>query len=522
MPQRIESRITRTDFTPEAAAGTIPSGATASWQPIDLNSYSDASVTYDQTARSVMTAGRNKKKGSQTDKTATFGYNIDNAGLNTLAQISSFMFNVPVERGVTRSILHGASAVTTPRNIIQAKAAGSITLASTGAALFTTNDIIVLLDGVNDRTPLKVSGAVTTSVPFTPLNAGAALDVASPLPARARLARVGRVITESLSLQGAADKVTLTATTLNWSTLSLKIGEWIHVGGDNGFFAGVEPFYARISAINGLVLTFDSTTRPISTVAVAATNVEIFYGHFVSNGDTAISFTHARYFGKDDNNKHLREFFTGCFASEMAINFEEKALVTCDFTYNCMDGLMLAMDDATHAAQFSTMLEEYADSGISTVTDIVRQRIAVQKAGVVNPAAIHGFIKSGTINVNNNLTMESAQGVLGSIGAAVGDFDASGSVSAYFIDSQAVDAIRCNCTVGMDIITARANSGFVLDMPAFTLGNGAITLEKGQSAMIDLDQAAFGSSKFGYTLSYTYFPYLPKKAMPVASSACDC
>lgn len=523
MPDRIESRITRTDVTPEKVIGVVPSGATAKWRPLDLNSYSDASVSYDSQARAVMTSGRRLKKGTQTDKTVQFGYNIDNTGDNVLAQICAFLYNTPVEHGVTRSILDGSVAVSLAPIAITAKAAGSITAAATLLGKFVTDDIVILQDGVNDRTPLRVTGAVTTALPVAPLNAGAALDVTTPLPNDARVIKVGKVFTgEELTLQGAADKVTLTATTTNWATLGLRVGEWVHVGGDNAFFASTEPFYARVASINGLVLTFDSTSRAISTVAVKATGVEFFIGTYVFDGDTSISFTHARYFGKDDNGKHIREFYVGCIPSEMAINLEEKSFVTCDFTYNGMDGYTQLYDDAAHAAQFATNYPEYSGAAISTVTDIVRQRFVVNKAGVVNPAAIHGFIKNGTVNINNNITMESAQGVLGSIGGTAGDFTATGSVTAYFVNTAALEAIRCNCTVGMDLIAARGNAGFVLDIPEMTLGNGALTIEKGQSVTIDLDQAAFGSSKFNLTMSYTSFNYLPNKAMPAGKAGCNC
>jgi len=522
MPDRIESRITRTDATPEKVVGTLPSGATAKWRPLDLNSYSDASVSYDSQARAVMTSGRRLKKGTQTDKTINFGYNIDNTGDNVFAQVCAFMFNAPTEPYTTRSILDGSVAVSTAAVAITAKAAGTITAASTLVGKVAADDIVVLQDGVNDRVPLKVTGAVTTAVPVAVLNAGTALDVATALPNDARLIKVGKVFTESLSLQGATDKVTLTATTTNWSTLGLRVGQWVHVGGDNAFFASTEPFYARISAIAGLVLTFDTTTRAIGTSAVTATNVELFIGSFVFDGDTTISFSHARYFGKGDDNKHIRELYTGCIPAEMAINLDEKSFVTCDFTYNCMDGYTQTYTDAEHAAQFATNYPEYSGAAISTVTDIVRQRLAVQKAGLVNPSAIHGFIKNGTINVNNNLTMESAQGVLGSVGAAAGDFEATGSITTYFVSTAALEAIRCNCTVGMDLICARANAGFVLDVPEMTLGNGALNIEKGQSVTIDLDQAAFGSSKFGFTMSYTNFNYLPNKAMPAGKTGCNC
>lgn len=519
MPTRIESRITKTDVVPEAVLGTMPSGATAKWRTLDLNSYSDANVSYEQTARSVMTAGRGLKKGAQTDMTANFGYNIDNTGDNVLAQMCAFLYNTPRET-TTRSILNGAAAVSQVANAIVSSTATTITATTTLAATLAANDIIILVDGQNNRIPLKVVSVATVTVTFAVLNATDVFSPVATMPADARIVKVGRVFTESLTLTGFTDKVTLVAATTAWSTFNLKVGEWIHVGGDNTFFATAQPFYARISAISGTTLTFDATTRPISTTAANATNVEVFYGTFVTDGSTVTSFTHARYFGKDDDGKHMRELYTGSIPSEMALNLEEKALVTCDFSYMCLGGSTEVMDDATHAAQFATVYPEYKGEAMNTATDIVRQRMVIQQ-GTVNPAAIHGFIKNGTINVNNNLTLDSAQGVLGAIGASAGDFTATGSITAYFVSAKMRDAIRCNCTVSMDLIAARKNSGFVMDMPAFTLGNGAITAEKGSSVTIDLDQAAFESTK-GYTLSYTNFHYLPDSAMPTGTSGCDC
>ena len=125
------------------------------------------------------------------------------------------------------------------------------------------------------------------------------------------------------------------------------------------------------------------------------------------------------------------------------------------------------------------------------------------------------------MNVNNNLTLDDAQGVLGAIGASAGDFTATGSMQVYLVSSKIREAIRCNCTAALDIICARKNAGYVLDIPALTLSNGSINVEKGQSVTIDLEQSAFESAR-GYTVSYTSFHYIPNVAMPKGSTGCDC
>ena len=518
MTTRIESRETRTDVAVEATLGTLP--AVPDWKTIDLNSYSDAQVDYTATARSVLSAGRGVKKGTQTDMTANFGYNIDNTGDNVLPQISSFFFRIPKERA-TRSVLQGLMGVTIVENKIVSRTATTITL--TTAPALAAGDLIVLADGINDRAVQEVVSLAAAVVTVKPAyTGGAALSAAAALRKDSRVIKVG-VRAAAAVLTGAASLVTLKLTAAAVTSLNVQVGEWVFVGGDTAAYraANSEPFYARVSAVTADTLTFDATTRPIPVAAENVPSLDVFVGTYVNDGDKTISFTHSRYLGKDADAKHMRETYGGSIASEMALNMDAKSFVTCDFSYMCMDGNIAALDDAEHTAQYTNVTPPTDGEAISTVTDVYRQRLVIPKLGVVNPAAIHAFVKTLTVNVNNNLTLDDAQGKLGAIGASAGDFTATGSMQVYLVSTAIREAIRCNCTAALDIICARKNAGFVLDMPALTLSNGAIAIEKGQSVTIDLDQAAFESSR-GYTMSYTNFHYLPKAAMPEGSTGCDC
>lgn len=519
MATRIESRETHTEMAVETSLGVVP--AVPAWRTIDLNSYSDASIDYTATARSVLSEGRGVKKGTQTDMTATFGYNIDNTGDNVLAQISSFLFNVPKERA-TRSILAGAPKVTLASLNVTAVTATSIT--TSAAPPIAVGDLIILSDGVNNRSVQHVTAVAASVITCAPAYAGgAALTVQNPRRADTRIIKVGIRAAAASTLTGAATAVTLKLTAAAVTSLNLKIGEWVFVGGDTAAMRPVntEPFYARVSAIAGDTITFDATTRPAAVAPEDVATLDVFVGTYVSDGVDTISFAHSRYLGKDDANKHMREVYTGSIASEMAINMDAKSLLTCDFSYMCMKGDTLALDNAAHTAAYGTITPAMEGEAISTVTDVYRQRLVIPKLGTVNPAAIHAFVKTLTVNVNNNLTLDDAQGTLGAIGASAGDFTATGSMQVYLVSTKIREAIRCNCTAALDVICARKNSGFVLDMPALTLSNGAISIEKGQSVTIDLDQSAFESSR-GYTLSYTNFHYLPNIAMPAGSTGCDC
>lgn len=519
MTTRIESRETRTDIAVEATLGELP--ADVQWKTVDLNTYSDASVELENTARSVMTSGRGLKKGTPTDLTASFGYNIDNTGDNVLAQISAFLFNTPKERA-TRSILQGSEHITLVANDIVTVTANSITL--TSAPTMVTGDLIVLSDGVNDRAVQHVTGVVGNVISVAPAKVGgSALVPQNPMRGDARVIKVGIRSATSSTLTGSVSSVTLKMDNAAITALGVMVGEWLFVGGDTaGFrFVNTQPFYARVSAISADTLTFDATTRPVAVAPEDAAGLDVFVGSYVHDGSKSITFTHSRYLGVDGEGKIMREVFNGSLASEMALNMEAKSLVNNDFTFMCMDGDLLAMDTGTHAADYADTIPAVDGDAISTVTDVYRQRLVIPKLGAVNPAAIHAFVKTLTVNINNNLTLDDAQGKLGAIGASAGDFTATGSMQVYFVSAKIREAIRCNCTAALDIICARKNSGFVLDMPALTLSNGAVNVEKGQSVTIDLDQNAFESTR-GYTLSYTSFHYIPDAAMPEGSAGCDC
>ena len=516
---RIESRETRTDVAVETAVGVLP--ATPQWKTVDLNSYSDAKVEFTGTSRSVMTSSRGVKKGVQTDLTADFGYNIDNTGDNVLAQMASFLFSVPKERA-TRSIIAGAPKVTLATNKITAMTATTVTM--TTAQSFIAGDLLIVSDGVNDRSVQRVVSVTALVITVAPAYTGGAPIVPqTPLRGDARVVKVGVRATAAATLTGAASSVTLALGAPAITALALNVGEWVFIGGDNvgTKFVNTEPFYARISAISSTTLTFDATTRPVVVTPEYLSCIFLFFGTFISDGKDTISFTHSRYLGKDDADKHMRETYTGGIASEMSLNMEAKSLVTCDFSYKCLTGDMVALDNAAHTLAYPETVPALDGEAISTVTDIYRQRLVIPQLGVVNPAAIHAFVKTLSLNVTNNLTMDDAQGVLGSIGATAGDFTATGSMQVYLVSTKIREAIRCNCTAALDIICARKNAGFVVDVPALTLGNGSINIEKGQSVTIDLDQAAFESSR-GYTMSYTNFHYLPSVAMPAGSTGCAC
>lgn len=510
MANRIETRVTYTAAAIEQALGvTAPSPL---YRALDLNTYSDASTSSDKATREVMSQGRQVLKGAVTGQSTNFGYNIDNTFDNTLAQVATFLFNRPVERGVSRSAL---AASTNDGSPITARTADSITVAGANAYL-TEGELFILADGLNDRTLLKAGAVTATAVPFTPYKAGTVVSTSLELTAAARIVKVGELLPAATTLRGYADRAELTLTTPLKATL--KVGEWVFIGGGGVTTnAELQPLFARVTKVEATKITFDTTTRPVSTISdIAVADLPLFYGSFIVNGDETISTTHKRYLGEDPNNKPMIETFIGCVANELAINATERALLNMDLSYICLDS------DVEADVMPTELVGKFAapeQDPINTSTDVVRQRMYVPKVGQMNTAAIHSFVQELNVQIANNLNEDTAMAHLGAVGITAGKFNVTGNATVFFNSVEAMRAVKCNCTVGMDTIYARKNAGLVIDVPAMTIATDGITLEVGQAIKLPLTHDAH-KSHFGFTLSYTLFHFLPDEAMP--TTGCDC
>lgn len=519
--QKIDSRGVYSLVAPESVFGAFPAGA--AWRKLDLNSYSDAGSSYESTPREVMDGSRRAKKGKQSGKDVNFGYNIDITKGNTIAQVASFLYNTPKEKFTSRSVVAGSPLTTMTTVALTSITATTAVLASAPpAGSLVAGDIIIIEDGVNDRTPLVVTTLAAGTVTFAPLNATQSVRIGHSL-AGARIVKVGlKAAAADMVLAVSGATATLTTTAADFTKLGLTVGEWIFVGGDDTVskFATTPPFYARVSAIAAKVLTFDSTTSPIVADAGAGKTINIFLGTFIFDGSIRTSYTHARYLGKQEDGKNLVETFTGCVPNEMSVNLSEASYANLDLAYMAIDHRPTAVDTATFNSTYANVSESKDDDAYHTSSDVFRQRLYVE-GSQLNPAAITSFAQEATLSITNNISADTGLGKLGAFDYSTGNFGLSGSVTAYFIGLEAVNAIRCNCTVGMDMILASKNTGIVIDMPAFTIG-GSIDVEANTSIKMSLEQAAFASSKFGFVLGWTAFAYLPAAAMPSGLDGCDC
>ena len=166
------------------------------------------------------------------------------------------------------------------------------------------------------------------------------------------------------------------------------------------------------------------------------------------------------------------------------------------------------------------------DSGVfNTSSDFSRIKMASVVPGEVAPQSLFAFLTEMTLNVNNNVTPSKAVGVLGAFDVTAGTFALSGSVTAYFSDIAAVQAVRNNADVTLDFAMVRSSpvegapqnyKGLVVDIPLITLGDGRLNVELDSpiTLPLSLDAAEAGDAAVGSdrTAVITFFDRLPMAA----------
>jgi len=152
------------------------------------------------------------------------------------------------------------------------------------------------------------------------------------------------------------------------------------------------------------------------------------------------------------------------------------------------------------------------EDAINTSTDVFQLRLFVHNSATPTPSSLFAVVLEGEIAISNNVSGLKGIGQIGSFETNVGNFVVEGELEVYFATIEAIRAVRRNEDVGFNMIVSRENTGFVYDIPLVTLGGGMANVEKDEPIMLSLEKMAAENS-YGYTMSATYFGYLPNIAM---------
>lgn len=501
---KIDSNDTGLRFAVEKCLKELPTlavdGADPVWHPLEPNSYGDMGANVTTVARNPINPSRQRQKGVVTDLEASASFQMDLTGRNHLYMMQSYNFALAREKPTTAPLnapVVPVTAVTTGTGYAMADAF---------ASQLAVGDLVMAEGfGVAANNGVKVVTAVATG---TVLAAGLAAE-ASP-PAGAKLTNIGVQGTAGdLAITVSGGQTRLTATTLNLSSLGLIEGEWIYIGGDATLtHFDTNQGFARVDAIAAGSLLLGKTSWTPAAEAGGSKTVQLFFGTVIRNEEDPDDIVRQplqfeRTLGSDADGT-MSQYIIGSIANEFTLNVPQADKVTAEMGFVACDAI--ARPGATGLKPGTRPALTQSDA-FNTSSDV--RRLAFSIVGEATPLFL--YATDLTITINNNASGAKAIGVLGNFDINIGVFDVGGSVTAYFQDVRAVNAVRDNADVSMDLILVKNNMGIVWDIPLMALGNGMVAVEQDQAITVPLDTMAAQSS-FGHTLMYVNFPYLPNAA----------
>lgn len=503
---KIDSNVTGLRIAEEASVNTLP--GTPVWNPYEPNSYSDFGADPSKVARDPINPDRQLDKGVLTDIDAAGGFNIDLTQGNIADLLQGFFYANYRRKAEQTAVtnIDGTGETYDAASGMDSFQAGSLVFASgfddaannglKRVTAATATDITVAENLVTDASP--ASGSQVIEVGFQGAAGDIDVDVAGTFPA-------------------------LTSTAADFTTMGFVVGEWIYIGGDSASLAfsnAANNGFKRIRSIAANRLEFDKSASTMVSEASTTETVQLFFGRVLKNELSGSivrrSYQLERTLGAPDDASPAQiqsEYVTGAHASELALNVAQSDKITADLSY-------MGIDHETRTGatgvKSGTRPALTGDDAFNTSTDFSRIKMALVSSSDEAPTALFSFIQELNINVNNNLTVNKAVGSVGGFDVSAGQFMVGGSITAYFSDVTAMNAVRNNLDVTLDAIIVKDNAGIAIDIPLISLGDGKTQVEKDSPITIPVSieaaRARSVNANMDHTLLMVFFDYLPTAA----------
>lgn len=504
---KIDSNITGLSIAEEECLKQLP--VTPEWIRLDPNSYSDFGGELTTMARSPIDPSRQNKKGTVVDMDASGGFNIDMTRTNLNKHLQGFFFADAREQFTTKPM----NAVPV---VITAVDGATKTYTFAGANALAAGQLIYAEGFVNAaNNGLKTIASVTAG---TAVVVEALVTEAAP-PSTAAITRTGVAFAAGDVAIAVVDGVaSLVSTVANFTTFpGLIPGAWVYIGGDAAGSAFVNNRgFARVGIVQQNALIFDDVSwEPVNESA--AGSVRMFTGTIIRNEKQPAlikrrSYSLERTLGEGEEGTQA-EYLDGAIANEMTLNIPQGDKLNVDLAYIACENNYVTGKTGDELRAGTRVALAGNSSAFNTSSDVYRMKMAVLDAADSNPTPLFGYVTEASISINNNASPIKVVGVLGAVDISLGNFEVGGDITALFTTVDAVRAVRNNADVSFNIILARDNSGFIFDIPLLGLGGGRLNVEKDNPVTVPLEPAG-AENKYGYTLQYEYFPYLPNLAMP--------
>lgn len=505
MANKIDSNIAGLRFCEEVSLKTLPGSPV--FYPLEPNSFSDFGSQISTVARNPLSQSRQRKKGVTTDLDASGGFNQDFTFNNTTRLMQGFFFADIREKKTTAPMNSAATALTSV-------VAGTKTVGAASGLLNFLQGHLVQLAGFTNAGNNGLKTVASASTATALVVSETMVDEPAP-PAAANAAVVGFQFPSadvSITMSGSLVRLTSAATVM--TTLGLIPGEWIYIGGDAvGTTFSNNKGFARVATISANYLEFDKVTwtTPGAEAGTGKT-IRVWFGSVLKNESDPNLIKRRTYHVErtlgSDANGVMSEYLVGAVPNELTLNIAQADKVTVDLTFVAVDN---EQRTGLQGIKAGTRPSLAPASAFNTSSDF--SRIKLSLASDTNPATVplFAFATDMTVSINNNVSPNKAIAVLGAFDTSAGTFEVGGKMTAYFADVTAVQAVRNNSDVTVDMILQKKNLAMLFDIPLLSLGDGRLSVEQDQAITLPLETNA-AESKFNHTLMFQSFNYLPDAA----------
>lgn len=505
---KIDGDVVGLRIAEEASFKTLPGSPV--WEPLEPNSFGQFGSSISRVARNPIRADRQMPKGTVSDVDASGNFQTDllEGGAQDLMQAAFWAdLRRKGEEAVT-SVATGSDAYSVAST--EGFQVGALILASGFAA--TANNGLKRVTSINANSSIEVAENLS--------------DEASP-PAGAKVVVVGHHFNSGeidVDASGSQPRLIRSSGSISLSSLGISSGEWIYVGGDLPIerFSGSENGgFKRVRWTSNSQISLDKTASDMSSESGSGITLRVFFGRFLKNeADPSLikrrTYQIERTLGASDDAQPTQiqaQYLVGAVPNEVSINIPTADKVTVDWSFLAADG-----ETRTGAVGVKAGARPAIPGGNAwnTSSHLVRSRIALVDQFDEAPDPLFAYVTSLNLSISNNVTPAKAVGVLGAFELTSGKFEVSGSADVYFASVEAVEAVRANSDVTLDMILSERNRAIAIDIPLISLGGGLINVEEGSPVTVPLEISAAEAtsvySEMNHTASITFFDYVPNSA----------
>ncbi len=480
-------------YARETTFSVIP---TSGWKTLEPNAVTTFGATITTVDRSPISQYKQRRKGAITDLDSALEFDADMTIEHFDDFVEGFCFsNFVGPLAVVPTSATAPSTYNIPDITPETPLPAGTLIYARGFA-----------NAVNNGLKEVDAGSTTTTIVITDTDL-----ITETAPTNA-LIEVAGVRTTAGDLDINADG-NITSGVLDFTTLGLKVGQGIWVGGDaalNRFTAVNNAGFCRIVSIATNLLIVDKTSFDFTAEANTTQAVDLYFGRFVRNVSVEDADYQEIYFTFEGAYDNLSETSPGNPSYEYArgnycntlgwdMPLTDKATFTASFI-----GLDTDVPTDTRATGADTPVLPLQTSPFNTSTDFARLRVQnVDQTGLTTD------FKSLTLTINNNVSPEKVLGLIGAKYINTGNFEIDMETQLVFTDPAVVAAIRNNDTVTMDFAVTNDNGAILVDIPSMTLGAGDKEFPVNESILINITAQAFGDPILNTSIGFSKFPYKP-------------